>query len=228
MNGIIKIASFVLFLLTILFLYQLIEIWKEIVVETNDNNNPNDVLSSHHNKVFHVYDLNRITSLEQQTNCQEKFLDMPIVNRMEQPPPNHGNNNNACRNLVSDEIKIAFQKDGVVAIRGLLSSTLLTQLQKAGTYLTDDNPNKQKYQRSGRQFHTTKMGAIFLSNNHNNHNDDDLLSIFRTVAIKSILPQISSELMGMLVNQPSKQSSFTNQKDNDDEHYNNQTLRVLR
>ena len=234
MNGIIiKIASFVLFVLTILFVYQLIEICNEIVVGTNSNSN-DDFLSSHQHhdhdddtRVFHVSDLNQITSIEKQKKCQTKFLDMPITKQQQQL---NNENENECRDLLSDEIKIAFQKDGVVAIRGLLSSSLLSQLQTAGTYLTKDTTRKKKnkytQQRrngSGRQFHTTKMGAIFLNNNDN---DDDDLSIFRTVAIHSILPQISSELMGMYPS--TKHSSFLNHKITDTQHDTNETLRVLR
>ena len=98
-----------------------------------------------------------------------------------------------CRNLLNDEIKTAFRKDGVIALRGLLSPQLLNSLNQSSMHVINDQVAKTGRKpgtSAGKQFFTTKMGAMFS-------NIEDISTGFRDVALSSLLPQISAELMGI-------------------------------
>jgi Phytanoyl-CoA dioxygenase (PhyH) len=58
---------------------------------------------------------------------------------------------------ISNEVKRAFQLDGVVAIRGLVRPTLVEGVYKESASLLNTNPRK------GAQFHTARHNSLFLS-----------------------------------------------------------------
>ena len=84
-----------------------------------------------------------------------------------------------------------FQEDGVIAIRNLIPEELLSNLQIASSALVADNAHNFG---RGKQFHTVKMGAIFID-------DDSIAESFRKVALFGLIPRISTELLGL---QPSE------------------------
>ena len=95
--------------------------------------------------------------------------------------------------ILSDEIRQAYERDGVVAIRGLLSPKLISDLKLASDVLIARERDRLKQKghefSSGKQFQTKKMGPLF-----------DLgegLTGFRNVAFTSILPQIVAELLDL-------------------------------
>jgi hypothetical protein len=69
--------------------------------------------------------------------------------------------------LLTTEMRTAFQKDGVIAVRGLISTEgLLDRLDAAATKLIDSKGSRttgqtshRKHRRSGKQFHTVDIGT---------------------------------------------------------------------
>lgn len=103
-----------------------------------------------------------------------------------------------CRNILSSEMKEAFERDGVIAIRGLLSPEEIDALDTSSLQLMGLDPNAiGKDARplkvsgassfSGKQFFSTIHHAIFESDKVG----------FADVALNSLLPQVASELMNM-------------------------------
>ena len=103
-----------------------------------------------------------------------------------------------CRNILSSEMKDAFERDGVIAIRGLLSPEEIDKLDTSSLQLMGLDPNAlDKDARplkvsgassfSGKQFFSTIHHAIFESDKEG----------FADVALNSLLPQVASELMNM-------------------------------
>lgn len=108
-----------------------------------------------------------------------------------------------CEKILSSEMKQAFIRDGVIAVRGLLSPDEISVLDQSSLDLmniTRDNSNAQKGTigrdwsgpirveagsglSGGKQFYSSRHHAVF----------EDLG--FRTVALKSLLPKVASELM---------------------------------
>ena len=100
-----------------------------------------------------------------------------------------------CCRILTNNMKEAFRRDGVIAVRGLLSPeeilaldqsslksmniTLTTNLQKGPIRVVGEGGFK-----GGKQFFSSRHHAVF---------EPDL--VFRTVGLKSLLPQIASELM---------------------------------
>jgi len=147
----------------------------------------------------------------------------------------------SCRNILTTKMKRKFEQDGVIAIRGLLSKDLLDGL-KASSRLLILEQMKRDLKRSvgglgatagigsnGKQFYATKMGPSFLFSNFTSNEKVvlDKMSGFRNVALSSILPQISAELMGM--DQHMGDSSLENVDDAYcDGNSKNESIRILR
>lgn len=109
-------------------------------------------------------------------------------------------NNTKCKDFITTEIKDAFDRDGVVAIRGLLSSQDIDSLDMdsmklMGIELEDEikaiRPIKLRVDRG-----TKPAGRQFVSSRHHTIFERDLDG-FKNVALKSLLPQVASELLGM-------------------------------
>lgn len=113
--------------------------------------------------------------------------------------------------LVTDEIRAAFEKDGVVAVRGLLSRNLLDRLDGASNELVQRQQEKDKQRRQKRtrtQFHMVQMGAVFLDpddaavdNGGVAESDENKgkASSFRELSLYSPIPQFAAELLGLSV-----------------------------
>lgn len=105
-----------------------------------------------------------------------------------------------CRDLITKEIKDAFDRDGVVAIRGLLSSQEMDSLDLDSMELMGiEFENKIKAIRPIKlsvDRGTKPTGRQFISSRHHAVFEKDLDG-FRNVALKSLLPQVASELLGM-------------------------------
>ncbi|KAL3802664.1 hypothetical protein HJC23_011988 [Cyclotella cryptica] len=66
--------------------------------------------------------------------------------------------------ILSEEMLLQYERDGVLVIRNLISPKLLERLDDAGTILIEreKHASKSKMGRKGKQFHMVKNGAIFL------------------------------------------------------------------
>lgn len=60
----------------------------------------------------------------------------------------HSENNKQCRSIVTEEMMMAFQKDGVIAIRGLLSQELLNNLNQSSFDIVEEQLKKVGYRTS--------------------------------------------------------------------------------
>lgn len=120
-----------------------------------------------------------------------------------------------CKNILSAEMKEAYHKDGVIAIRGLLSPQEIESLHQSSLKLlgidtstsqgfnTEEGPiTVSRASSSGKQFFSTRHHAIFESE----------MEGFNSVALKSLLPQVAAELMGM--NESQSQSQSQSQENN--------------
>ncbi len=177
------------------------------------------VFSSTSNQtLFEIYDMNHIPF-----QCKE-MNSLSLTN----------SHSNACRNILSNQMKQSFQQNGVIAIRGLLSNELFHQLnessyKKLERHLLETGIGKSGS--SGKQFLMNPMGLIFTnddddsgggdrntSNNDNNSNQNQQQSPssgFRNVALSSLIPQVVSELI------------YPN-SDNENENNYDENLRLLR
>eukprot|EP00978_Attheya_sp_CCMP212_P012100 scaffold30067_cov49-Attheya_sp.AAC.2 len=121
--------------------------------------------------------------------------------------------------LVTKEMRQAFQRDGVIAIRGLIPPDLMDRLDVASDILVaqqqqqTSHSEKNSKKRSNTQFHTVRVGALFLD--PPKQEIEGPLSAFRHVSLDSMVPQIA----GQLLSTPEELSSLKN---------NNDTVRVIR
>lgn len=128
---------------------------------------------------------------------QDAADDGSIIYTINVPPSCHQNGNHAsieCSNLLSTQIKEAYLRDGVIAIRGLLSPDEIFSLDQSSLELMGfDKPiklqegplkvGKERGVSAGKQFYTSRHHAIFESQG------------FQKVALQSLLPRVASELM---------------------------------
>ena len=99
---------------------------------------------------------------------------------------------------VSDEIRRAFNKDGVVAIRGLLSEEYLQRLDRASSVLVKEQKeqdSQRKRKRQGTQFYTVRQGAIFRSDAATEGDEIDVAGVFREIALLSAIPKVAADLL---------------------------------
>mmetsp|Transcript_2338 Transcript_2338/g.6174 ORF Transcript_2338/g.6174 Transcript_2338/m.6174 type:complete len:554 (-) Transcript_2338:29-1690(-) len=117
--------------------------------------------------------------------------------------------------LITEEMKSSYQRDGVIAIRGLVPAELSSSLDTDASNLIKNENGKnggttrQTGSRKG-QFHTAKMGALFLELRKGSKKANDVKSeavqpqlipsAFRDVALRSAIPQVAAELMGLSEN----------------------------
>ena len=96
--------------------------------------------------------------------------------------------------LVTKKIRDLYERDGVVAIRGLLTPQQLDLLEIASNELVQDQESKNKgrgRKRSGTQFHSVHVGVVFLETPDKNGS----LAAFRDVALFSNVPKFAAELL---------------------------------
>lgn len=132
--------------------------------------------------------------------------------------------------LVSSEMRRAFEKDGVIAVRGLLDDEILNQLDEASLEMIHEQHQKDKLKPRGalsggpkrpnkKQFFTTQHGTIFRKNittqesNTNNIQLQQQLPPFLRLASLSNIPSMAAELLEL------NNNKGTNNKE---------TLRVMR
>jgi ectoine hydroxylase-related dioxygenase (phytanoyl-CoA dioxygenase family) len=127
--------------------------------------------------------------------------------------------------LLSDEMRRAYTRDGVVAFRGLLSEHDLYALDQATQALVREQHDKNTAHKAqkpkvlsgrkptGNQFHTVRQHAMFL-----HVENTTTTSPFVQVAMKSLVPEIAAKLLLLL------QSSTEETCANDE----SQTVRILR
>jgi hypothetical protein len=109
--------------------------------------------------------------------------------------------------IVSSEMRAAFEKDGVIAVRGLLSADILSRLDVASNDLIMEqkakNKNKEKPrgaftgQKKQTQFFSVKQGAIFRDPPiiGSEYNQTQSISPFVEVSLLSRIPQIAADLL---------------------------------
>ena len=137
--------------------------------------------------------------------------------------------------LVSSEMQRAFEKDGVIAVRGLLDDEILNQLDEASLEMIHEQHQKDKLKPRGalsggpkrpnkKQFFTTQHGTIFRKNittQESNTNIEDSNNIqlqqqlppFLRLASLSNIPSMAAELLELSNNKGTN---------------NKETLRVMR
>lgn len=107
------------------------------------------------------------------------------------------------------ELKASFDRDGVIALRGLLEPNLLQRLDEASSYLIQEEYEKkqakprgaltskmqEQRQASGTQFFTVKEGAVFLGLNVTNDDSESTTPPFLEVALQSKIPQVISQVL---------------------------------
>ena len=135
------------------------------------------------------------------------------------------NNNNPPARIITPEMKQTFEKDGVIAIRGLISKDLLDRLDVASYPLTRQEKPKETIitgrKKPPSQFHTVQEGAIFFNLTSSNGEDksnassSSSLPPFYEVALKSEIPLVAAELLGY-------------DSESDDNKNRKEKLRVLR
>ena len=98
--------------------------------------------------------------------------------------------------LVTKQMQIAFENDGVIAVRGLLTQEQIDMLVTASDQIVPavQNPEERnrKRGRSERQFHTVQSGAIFLETPDT---ENATMAGFREVALFSKVPKMAAELL---------------------------------
>jgi len=108
--------------------------------------------------------------------------------------------NKTCKNILTKEIKETFDRDGVVAIRGLLSHQEIVSLDFDSMKLMDieleEKVQKIRPIKLTVDKGTKPAGRQFISSSHHTIFERDLDG-FRNVALKSLLPQVAAELLGM-------------------------------
>lgn len=95
-----------------------------------------------------------------------------------------------------DVIQQAYSKDGVVAVRGLIPTTLLDRLNDESRIYLEKEAPKTKSSKRGMQFHTMKNGAAFLDPPNTTWSLElGNVTAFLEVAVLSSVPKLASELM---------------------------------
>ena len=104
--------------------------------------------------------------------------------------------------IVSSEMRDAFEKDGVIAVRGLLSADLSSRLDAASNDLIMEQKAKNKAkpltgQKKQTQFFSVKQGAIFRDSPiiDSETNQPQSVSPFQEVALMSRIPQFVADLL---------------------------------
>jgi hypothetical protein len=113
--------------------------------------------------------------------------------------------------LVTEEMRIAFAKDGVIAVRGILDPELLERLDAASNSLILEQQAKNKKKPkiltgrktpSNSQFFTVQQGAVFLNLTKDIDEGDDstqpkeeILPPFLEVSLASDIPKIVADLL---------------------------------
>jgi hypothetical protein len=118
-------------------------------------------------------------------------------------------NGNKCQdniipNLISTQLKEAFQSDGVIALRGIFTPDEIDRLkQSSHDYIQNNTNPTATSHRSGsaKQFFLSKYSIAFEE------------ETFRYIALQSMLPQIVAELVWEYNDLPQRQS---NQEDEDE------------
>ncbi|VEU42583.1 unnamed protein product [Pseudo-nitzschia multistriata] len=118
----------------------------------------------------------------------------------------HVNDELGDKNLVSEEMQEAFDRDGVIAVRGLLDPALLSALDDATQMIVSRQKEKDKAKsktkpkvltgrkKAPKQFFTVNQGTIFSSVDGGNSTSVD--SPFVKVAMTSKIPQVIAGLIG--------------------------------
>ena len=139
-------------------LFQLSSLFR-FVNDGNGANGANDVKQQqnepkrndkYNNQTYQIYDLNQIEKSNDgyylPSQCKEKDALLEVL-------PNNSNNDHVtnnkkrqqqqlCRNIITKEMKMSFDQDGVIAIRGLLSSDLFHGLNQSSHLLVRDQIRK--------------------------------------------------------------------------------------
>jgi len=106
------------------------------------------------------------------------------------------NNDNDQMMLLDDQIRTAYQKDGVVAIRGLIHKKLLERLDVETAEIVNEQVQQDNGKRKrGNQFHTVNHGTIFRNTP---------TSAFVELALRSPVPRVAAELLTTVEQDPIK------------------------
>jgi Phytanoyl-CoA dioxygenase (PhyH) len=135
--------------------------------------------------------------------------------------------------VVTSEMHMEYERDGVICIRGLLSPDLLLQLDSESDLLVQEQISKNKkrsnYHRRGTQFHTVTHSVLFLPTNATSHSNTSKSSFPKTVSsanaflevsLLSLVPAVAAALL--------RWNPVESLKWKTDATSANETLRVIR
>lgn len=112
-------------------------------------------------------------------------------------PPKIFKVKNTEGSFVTKQMRFAYENDGVIAVRGLLTKDQMDMLETASDQIVpgEQKPEERsrKRGRSERQFHTVQSGAIFLEADNPNASTAG----FREAALFSDIPKIAAELLNI-------------------------------
>lgn len=125
--------------------------------------------------------------------------------------------NNIDQLFVTKQMRLAFEQDGVIAVRGLLTDEEMDMLEQASNQIVlgerqEQDKNRSNRGRSERQFHTVVQGAIFMEKEDT---PNASMTGFRQVALFSNIPQVAAELLNLKNKEGTSNAS-------------NETMRLLR
>lgn len=179
-----------------------------------------------------IFDVIQIEGIRVQTSDLERkkmtndntFVDANnVVYNIEVPPDCRLRNEQCQDGVLTPEIIKSFQKDGVVAIRGLLTISELEGLKDSSNQIIQEERKRKRGSRTtGRQFYSSKNHVIF-----DDKYDEGSFGVeddngFRRVALFSMLPYISQALL-----EHDARSSANVFEENKSEHAG-KSLRVIR
>lgn len=130
---------------------------------------------------------------------------------------------------ITQAIQRAYQYDGVVAVRGLISPALLSDLQEATHQLVQEQQYsnaRKRFHVRGKQFFTVQHGVIFRTPDslRNRTSTDSTLSTvmdnpFLRLVIQTALPQVAATLL---------HPTMSDEKSSTGSYHDKNNLRILR
>jgi hypothetical protein len=220
--------SCLLLILLILLAFQLMEIYKHDndTIALRDTAQPDDI-TSREKRSSRILDM--LSSSYDPSKSNSISMDSPPSDNEEYKlPPDAAriykhtslsSKNYRAGGVLSDDMLMQYERDGVLVIRNLIPPQLLDLMDAAGDLLIQqEEMNANGGNRRGRQFHLVKHGAIFLgvpppSSLHDvcdvddtdqyaldtstDDNDDNttILSSFRDLAMYSKIPRVAASLL---------------------------------
>lgn len=104
--------------------------------------------------------------------------------------------------LITDTLREAYRRDGVIAVRGLVDEALLKRLDVEAAAIVEEQVQKNDgKKRKGNQFHTVDHGTIFRNPPYVREETEGATlqntTAFLELALLSAVPRVAAELMSV-------------------------------